>query len=394
MEKKRDLIKYYILALFVGVFIGIIDTIFEKGLILIGEIRNEYFLYLIPLLPIVGLFITWCYYHFNELSLKGMSLLFETGQQKRDSIPLALIPLVMICTWITHLFGGSAGREGVAVQIGGTVSHYLTKYFHFPNNGRVLLIVGMAAGFAGLFQTPLAALFFAMEVMTIGKIEYEALLPGFIGAFMASYTSHFLGLEKFSFFVKSYIQLNHYENLLIIIIIGIIFGLVGRLFSVLLSKLKGFFKLYFKNPYQRIGYVSIILVVFLLIFKGRYSGLGTNLIDYSFYQGKIYCYDWLLKLTFTIITLSIGFQGGEVTPLFSIGASLGVVLAFIFHLPIELCVALGYTGVFASATNTLIAPMMIGLEVFGEHIMIHIIIICIFSYLVNGNHSIYPLQNK
>lgn len=394
MEKKRDLIKYCILALFVGVFVGIIDTIFGKGLILIGEIRNEYFLYLIPLLPIAGLFITWCYYHFNELSLKGMSLLFETGQQKRDSIPLALIPLVMICTWITHLFGGSAGREGVAVQIGGTVSHYLTKYFHFPNNGKVLLIVGMAAGFAGLFQTPLAALFFAMEVMTIGKIEYEALLPGFIGAFMASYTSHFLGLEKFSFFVKSSIQFNHYKDLFIIIIIGIIFGLVGRLFSVSLSKLKGFFKLYFKNPYQRIGYVSVVLAVFLLVFKGRYSGLGTNLIDYSFYQGKIYCYDWLLKLIFTIITLSIGFQGGEVTPLFSIGASLGVVLAFIFHLPIELCVALGYVGVFASATNTLIAPMMIGLEVFGEHIMIPIIIICIFSYLVNGNHSIYPLQNK
>lgn len=111
MEKKRNLIKYCILALFVGVFVGIVDTIFGKGLILIGEIRNEYFLYLIPLLPIAGLFITCCYYHFNELSLKGMSLLFETGQQKRDSIPLALIPLVMICTWITHLFGGSAGRE-------------------------------------------------------------------------------------------------------------------------------------------------------------------------------------------------------------------------------------------------------------------------------------------
>lgn len=130
-----------------------------------------------------------------------------------------------------------------------------------------------------------------------------------------------------------------------------------------------------------------------MIFKGRYSGLGTNLIDLSFY-GNVTYYDWFLKLIFTVVTLAIGFQGGEVTPLFSIGATLGFILAPNFSLPIELCVALGYTGVFASATNTLIAPMMIGLEVFGGHQMIAFLIICIFAYLVNGNKSIYTAQIK
>lgn len=337
MNKKTELIKYGVLALIIGIIIGIIDTIFGKGLILVGEIRNNYFWYLVPFLPIAGLLITWLYRHFNELSLKGMTLVFETGQQKRDAIPLALIPLIMICTWITHLFGGSAGREGVAVQIGATLSHYFSRYFHFPKNGKVLLITGMAAGFGGLFQTPLAALFFAMEVMIVGKIDYEALLPAFIGAFSASYTSHFLGLEKFSVKITQTINTNDFKNIFLMIILGILFGFVGKLFSLSLAKLKDIFKKKFENSYRRIGFISILLVVGLMLFKGRYSGLGTNLIDLSFHQGTIQIYDWLLKLVFTIITLAIGFQGGEVTPLFSIGASFGVVLAFIFHLPIELC---------------------------------------------------------
>lgn len=394
MNKKTELIKYGVLALIIGIIIGIIDTIFGKGLILVGEIRNNYFWYLVPFLPIAGLLITWLYRHFNELSLKGMTLVFETGQQKRDAIPLALIPLVMICTWLTHLFGGSAGREGVAVQIGATLSHYFSKYFHFPKNGKVLLITGMAAGFGGLFQTPLAALFFAMEVMIVGEMDYEALFPALIGAFSASYTSHFLGLEKFSIEITQSMSINNFKSMLLVIIVGLLFGLAGRLFSLSLAKLKEIFKKKFENPYKRIGFISIVLVLGLMLFQGRYNGLGTNLIDLSFHQGTIQIYDWLLKLVFTIITLAIGFQGGEVTPLFSIGASLGVVLALIFHLPIELCAALGYVAVFASATNTLIAPMMISIEVFGGNNMMLFIIVCIFAYLVNGNQSIYGAQMK
>lgn len=380
------------LAFIIGIVVGIIDTIFGKGLILIGQIRNKYFWYLIPFLPLAGITIVYLYHRFSKISLQGMTLIFETGQQKRETIPLALIPLVMICTWMTHLFGGSAGREGVAVQIGATLSHYFSKHFHFPENGKVLLITGMAAGFAGLFQTPLAALFFAMEVMVVGKLDYEALLPGIVGAFSACYTSSFLGLEKFSMNLSNTIELNSVRNIILLIVMGIIFGIVGRVFSIFLSKLKLFLNNYFENPYKKIGFISLILVIGLMFFKERYSGLGTNLIDLSFNQGLIHNYDWLLKLAFTIITLAIGFQGGEVTPLFSIGASLGIVLGILFHLPLELCAALGYISVFASATNTLIAPIIIGLEVFGSTNMYLYILVCIFAYLVNGNKSIYGAQ--
>lgn len=392
MEKKSNLIKYVILAFIIGIVVGVIDTIFGKGLILIGQIRNKYFWYLIPFLPVAGILIVYLYHRFSKISLQGMTLIFETGQQKRETIPLALIPLVMISTWMTHLFGGSAGREGVAVQIGATLSHYFSKHFHFPKNGKVLLIIGMAAGFAGLFQTPLAALFFAMEVMVVGKLDYEALLPGIVAAFSACYTSSFLGLEKFSMSLSNTIELNSIRNIILLIVMGIIFGIIGRGFSTFLSKLKLFLNNYFENPYKKIGFISLILVIGLMFFKGRYSGLGTNLIDLSFKQGLIYNYDWLLKLVFTIVTLAIGFQGGEVTPLFSIGASLGIVLGILFHLPLELCAALGYIAVFASATNTLIAPIMIGLEVFGSTNMYLFILVCIFAYLLNGNKSIYRAQ--
>ena len=150
-----------------------------------------------------------------------------------------------------------------------------------------------------------------------------------------------------------------------------------------------------KNPFWRIGIMSVPLAVFLLLLHGgRYSGLGTNLIEAGFTGGSIYFYDWILKLVFTIFTLAIGFQGGEVTPLFSIGASLGIVLGGFLGLPPEICAALGYAAVFGSATNTLIAPVMIGLEVFGSADMLPFVIVCVIAYLVNGDRSIYPAQEK
>ena len=146
--------KYIIMAIIVGIVVGIIDTIFGRGLIEISDFRNKNYKFLLPFLPIAGLFITWMYHKFNELSLKGMTLVFETRQQKRNSIPLALVPLVMVGTWITHLFGGSAGREGVAVQIGATLSHAFGKKLKMPDNSKVMLITGMAAGFVtGVLHT-------------------------------------------------------------------------------------------------------------------------------------------------------------------------------------------------------------------------------------------------
>ena len=397
MENKSQTIvlslKYVLLAILTGVLVGIIDAVFGRGLLAISDFRTGHYLYLIPFLPFAGLLITWLYHHFSETSLKGMTLVFETGQKKREDIPLLLIPLVMSGTWITHLFGGSAGREGVAVQIGAALSHALGRRFHLPKDSRVMLIAGMAAGFGGLFQTPLAAVFFSMEVIFAGKIQYEALLPALIASYISAYTSHTLGLEKFYVPLKDTLGISDAGMAVRLIVLGIIFGLTGRLFSFLLAKSKKFFGEKIKNPYFRIGVISIPLALILfLLYNGRYSGLGTNLISAAFSGRTIYSYDWILKLLLTILTLAIGYQGGEVTPLFSIGASLGIVLGRILSISPVHCAALGYAAVFAGATNTLLAPVLIGLEVFGANNMVPFLIVCIFAYLVNGNKSIYGAQ--
>lgn len=396
MKKKGyiiQMIKYFIMAVVTGVIVGAIDALFGRVLIVISDFRTLYYQYLLPFLPIAGLVITGMYYVFSKQSLKGMKLVFEAGQKKTDSIPLLLIPLVMIGTWLTHLFGGSAGREGVAVQIGATLSHALGRKFKFPENGRLMLVIGMAAGFGGLFQTPLSATFFAIEVIVIGKMDYEALLPALASAYTAAFTSHSLGLEKFSVVIKDTVNLSGTKTILSVICLGMIFGLAGRLFSFSLSKLKTFMGEKIMNQFVRIAAMAIPLAALLLVIHGsRYSGLGTNLISAGFAGEMIYSYDWILKLLFTIFTLAIGFQGGEVTPLFSIGTSLGVILGGIFGLPPMLCAALGYAAVFGSATNTLLAPIMIGLEVFGGADMVLFVVVCVIAYGVNGDLSIYAQE--
>lgn len=257
-----------------------------------------------------------------------------------------------------------------------------------------MLVIGMAAGFGGLFQTPLSATFFAIEVIVIGKMDYEALLPALASAYTAAFTSHSLGLEKFSVVMKDTVNLSGTKTIAAVICLGIIFGLTGRLFSFSLSKLKAFMGEKIMNQFLRIGFMAIPLAVLLFaVYGSRYSGLGTNLISAGFTGQTIYGYDWILKLLFTIFTLAIGFQGGEVTPLFSIGTSLGVILGGLFGLPPMLCAALGYAAVFGSATNTLIAPIMIGLEVFGGANMVLFVIVCAIAYGVNGDLSIY-VQEK
>ncbi len=390
--KIKNISIYVLLAIVVGIIVGAIDALFGRVLLFITDFRTEHYKMLLPFLPIAGLLIIYMYNKCSKESLKGMSLVLETTQEKREGIPKALIPLVMIGTWITHLFGGSAGREGVAVQIGATLSHNISKKLNLPNNGKVMAIVGMSAGFGGLFQTPLAALFFAIEVITVGVLEYEALLPAFVGAYVASTTSHLLGLEKFFVNINDTIPIDE-KAVVKIIILGIAFGLAGKAFSYSLSKLKVFMGNKFKNPYVRIGVVSIPLAVLLfIVLGGRYCGLGTNIINNCFNDGTVYSYDFILKIAFTVITLSIGFQGGEVTPLFAIGASLGYVLGGAMGLNPVVTASLGYAAVFGSATNTLIAPMLIGLEVFGSQNMTMFVVVCIIAYVLNGNKSIYSAQ--
>ena len=388
----NQVIAITVLSILMGLVIGTIDTIFGRTLIFLSEVRTLHSLYLIPFLAFAGLVIVFLYQKYGGKSSKGMTLIFEVGHGVENHIPKRLIPLVIVTTWLTHLFGGSAGREGVAVQLGATVSHWFCKNFSIPNTSKVFLVTGMAAGFAGLFQTPLAAVLFAMEVLVVGNLQLTALYPAMIASLVSAWTSHALGLEKFMQPISAHLGLS---PILVIklVLLGVLFGLCGNLFAYALSWSKKKAAIIFPNPYKRIVVMGIFLsIVFLLLDKGRYSGLGTNLIAASFAGQPVYVYDWLFKLLLTVLTLSAGFQGGEVTPLFAIGTSLGVLLASLFGLPVGLVAALGYAAVFGSATSTFLGPILIGCEVFGFTNFPYFFIVCAVAFSLHRQHSIYGAQ--
>ena len=349
----RDTLLLTLIALPLGLAIGAMDALFGRVLLSVTAFRMAHVYSLLPFLGLVGVGIVWCYQKVGGTSGKGMTLLFEAGHGDTQDIPLRLIPLVMVSTWLTHLFGGSAGREGVAVQIGGTLAHSIGKRLPIPNAGKQLLLTGMAAGFAGLFRTPIAATFFALEVLTAGVLEYSALLPALVASFSASACSGLLGLEKFTVALTDQVA---FSAPLVgkLLLFGLVFGMAGGLFAFALHKLKALFAQYLPNPLLRIFLFGVLVSGFsLLCWEGRYSGLGTNLIAMSFDSG-IFSWDFALKWIFTVVTLAAGFQGGEVTPLFSIGASLGVLLGTLCGLPTAFVAALGYAAVFGSASNTLL----------------------------------------
>ncbi|MCQ2089551.1 MAG: chloride channel protein [Fibrobacter sp.] len=401
-----------LVAVALGAVVGALMAFFGQVLLAVGGLRDAHPIYFIPGLALAGVGIVLAYKKWGKGAERGMGVVFAVGQGKESHIPLRLIPMVAVGTWLTHLFGGSAGREGVAVQIGGALGHNISKKLPFENASHIMLVAGMAAGFSGLFQIPMAATAFALEVLIVGHMDLMALLPAAVAAFTACKVSSLCGLEKFSvdlngllgdgsvgalFMHDGALDMNFVVKLALL---GVLFGVIGGGFAKLLSLAKEFFAKKFPDGMKRIAIMGVSLsAIFLLLWQGRYSGLGTNLIDMCFsgagiadgsnIAGGIQSYDWVLKFALTILTLAAGFQGGEVTPLFSIGATLGATSAVMFGLPFPLVAALGYAAVFGSATNTLWAPILIGCEVFGFDCLPAFFVVCIAAYVCNGGQSIY-----
>lgn len=382
-------------AIPIGLIVGAIDAVFGRALLAIGSFRDAHLALLLPFLALAGLAIVFCYKKWGKNAGRGMSLVFDVGHGREESISLRLVPLIMGGTWATHLFGGSAGREGVAVQIGATVSHWIGRKLPFKHPGNTFLLIGMAAGFAGLFRTPLAATVFALEVLVAGRLEYRALFPALIASLVACATSGALGLEKFEVALTATVALDA-TGIARLAILGVVFGIVGGAFAWCLAHAKTLAGRLAPNPYIRIGVIGAALSILLFaLWQGRYCGLGTNLISAAFANGAtIYSWDWIAKFILTIVTLAAGYQGGEVTPLFSIGASLGVAISGLVGIDPLLCAALGYAATFGGATNTLLAPIFIGCEVFGFSYLPAFFIVCAVAYLFNMDKSIYTLQER
>ncbi|MHA3787174.1 voltage-gated chloride channel family protein [Flavobacterium hauense] len=384
-------IKWLLLSVVIGAITGSVSAFFLTSLNWVTNWRESH-LWVIALLPLGGLAIGLMYHYWGSSVVKGNNLLLEEVHSPKKIIPFRMAPLVLLGTLITHFFGGSAGREGTAVQMGGAIADQFTRFLKLNENDRkIILIMGISAGFASVFGTPLAGAIFAVEVMDLGRFRYKAILPGLLVAYIADYSCKAWGVGHTYYSIPSVPDITP-NVLLWVVISGILFGLTALLFS----KTVHFFTKLFRNaigyPPLRpfIGGIFIALSVWGLG-TTDYIGLGIPVIVDAFSE-NLPVYAFMLKLFFTTFTLGAGFKGGEVTPLFFIGAALGNALFLVFPLPMALLAGMGFVAVFSGATNTPIACTLMGIELFGIESGIYIGLACCVAYFFSGYTGIYTSQ--
>lgn len=384
-------LKWILICALIGFFSGSASAFFLIALEWVSQLRiqNSWFIWL---LPIGGLFIGLLYHYHGKDVVKGNNLLLEEYETPKKVIPLKMAPFVLIGTLITHLFGGSAGREGTAVQMGGAIADQFSRIFHLDATDRkTLIILGISAGFASVFGTPLAGAIFALEVVYFCKISVKSSILSFVVAYFANYTVELWAVHHTHYSIPIIPEMNP-ENLLWIIPSSILFGFAAMLFSRSTHFWGALFSKNIAYPPLRPFVGGIILALAFYTFNvSQFMGLGVPSIVEAFSKPNEY-QDFLLKILFTGFTLGAGFKGGEVTPLFFVGATLGSALSVFIPLPIALLAGMGFVAVFSGATHTPIACTIMGIELFGIEATIFIGISCFIAYLASGSVGIYHAQ--
>lgn len=391
-ERLVALAQWIALGHVVGILCGCGSALFLWLLEKATEFRTGHEV-IVYTLPVAGLVIGWLYERFGHSIKAGNNLVIDTIHDEGPEIPARMAPMVLIGTVLTHVFGGSAGREGTAVQMGASLTDWFAHRLKL--NGalrRQLLAAGVAGGFGSVFGTPIAGTVFGLEFVVLGRIEYDALVPALVASVIGDMTTRALGIGHTHYPTSPHVPLTP-----LLLLKWLAFTVAITATTTAFIELTHFLK---KQGERRIPRLplrmliggAVVVLLWKLVGTSDYLGLGVPMIVRSFQDPALPAYAFAAKLVFTAVTLGAGFLGGEVTPLFFVGAALGNVLAQLLGLPLALGAGVGLAAVFAAASNTPLALSIMAMELLGANVFPHVVIVCVLAYLLTGHRSIYPAQ--
>ena len=382
--------KWLVLAVPAGLVCGGVGCLFHMLIELATDLRHENF-FIIYFLPAGGVLIVLLYRLFRLQNVDGTNHVIESVR-KDGKVPFGMAPGILISTVLTHLLGGSAGREGAALQLGGSLGSAMGKLFRLSEKDmHVMVLCGMSAVFSALFATPLTAAVFVIEVISVGTAYYSAILPCVCSSVTAYYLTILLGMKP-SFFAVSEVPAITPLSLLGTLGLGVLFALMSIALCVSLSKTKQLFKKVLKNEFVRAAVGGALVIGLTLLFGTDYNGAGMEIAGKAITTGEAHPAAFALKLLFTAVTLAAGFKGGEIVPTFFIGATFGCVVAPFLGINAGFGAALGLVGVFCGATNAPFASLFLSVELFGGAGMPYFAVVCAVSYMLSGYFSLYSSQ--
>ncbi len=386
----KNFLKWVTIAVIVGMVVGSFSTLFAFSITWVTDLRERHG-WIVYLLPLAGCVIVSLYKIFHYENNKGTNLVLSTIHSESE-LPFRMAPLIFISTIITHMFGGSAGREGAALQLGGSIGSKLARLMKLDEQDQhVVIMCGMSAAFSALFGTPMAAAIFAMEVVSVGVMYYAALVPCVFSALIASKFAFTMGISPESFSISDIPELT-IENGVKIIIIALLCAAISVLFCMLLHGTGDLYRKYLKNPYIRIILSACMIILLSAILKTNdYLGAGIPMIERAM-NGDTVPFSFVLKMIFTALTLEAGFKGGEIVPSFCVGATLGCFVGQVLDISPSLCAAVGMIGLFCGVTNCPVTSLLISFELFGYKGVSYFMIAISVSYLMSGYYGLYNDQ--
>ena len=383
-------LKWGAFGLLMGAWGGLLGAAFHHALHFVTHLRQEHS-WLIFCLPVAGLLSVGIYTIFRQRSNRGTNEVIDAVLNGNE-VSAYVSPTIFLASAVTHLFGGSAGREGAALQIGASNATLISRILRLERRDRrVMILCGMSAVFAGLFGTPLTATLFCMEFLSVGMLFSPALLPGYLAAYIASRVSGALGVHAEGLLLETAAVIT-FANVWRFLILAILVSLVGITMCWLFHKAEHLAQHHAQNPWIRIVIGgAVILVLTLLVGDQRYNGAGMDMA-LGAVEGHAQWFDFILKMLFTAVTLAAGFKGGEIVPTFCIGATFGCVVGGLLGLDPGLCGALGLIGLFCCATNSPFASIVLSVEMFGSQNIHLFALVCVVCFFLSGQGGLYSSQ--